>query len=279
MMRENTAYFKALEIKIDHIDKGAIMKTLQHKLVWIKHLGLILTMATSISAHAFGDQWKEEVLLHDGSKIIVERSQSYGGRHEIGQSPPIKEQTITFAVPGGNKHFFFKSEYSDDIQRANFNLLAMHVLNGTPYLIAEPNLCLSYNKWGRPNPPYVIFKHDGKAWQRIPLQELPKEFKDINLVVSTETHAKRLVGSQLVSVESVRRFNSNLPQPEYKTILREPLAKVQEGCGEMIHDGKGGWHGIGWFNRQPSLEACLNYCKQMKITSAYCPCGQFFEGK
>ena len=32
-----------------------------------------------------GDSWKEDVLLHDGKKLIVERSQTYGGRHEIGQ--------------------------------------------------------------------------------------------------------------------------------------------------------------------------------------------------
>lgn len=45
------------------------------------------------------DSWKEEVLLHDGQKIIVERSQTDGGRHEVGQSLPVKEHTIRFATP------------------------------------------------------------------------------------------------------------------------------------------------------------------------------------
>jgi hypothetical protein len=36
--------------------------------------------------------WKEEVLLRDGRKIIMERSQSYGGHSEAEQSP-IKEQS------------------------------------------------------------------------------------------------------------------------------------------------------------------------------------------
>jgi hypothetical protein len=71
-----------------------------------------------------GDSWKEEVLLHDGSRIIVERSQSYGRRHEVGQSPPIKEQDITFTLPSTSKTIEFKSEYGEDIGRANFKLLA-----------------------------------------------------------------------------------------------------------------------------------------------------------
>jgi hypothetical protein len=95
-----------------------------------------------------GTSWKDEVLLHDGSKMIVERSQSYGGRHEIGQSSPVKEHTITFSLPNSGKTISWTSEYSEDVGRANFNLLALHILNSTPYLVVEPNLCLSYNKWG-----------------------------------------------------------------------------------------------------------------------------------
>lgn len=181
-----------------------------------------------MSACAMGGiGWKEEVLLHDGKRIIVERSQTYGGRHEIGQSPPIKEHTISFSLPNSNKTFTFKSEYSEDIGRANLNLLALHVLNGTPYIVAEPNLCLAFNKWGRPNPPYVIFKYDGKAWQRIPLSQLPAEFKAINLIVNNgrEEDIQRAASVKgYVSVADVQQINSSLTQPEYKTILREPLA-------------------------------------------------------
>ncbi len=204
-------------------------------------IGLVLTLGISMSADAGlfglgGDSWKEEVLLHDSSKLIVKRSQSYGGRHEIGQTPPIKAQEITFTVPATHKTLTFKSEYGEDIGRANFNLLALHVLNGTPYLIVEPNLCLSYNKWGRPNPPYVFFRHDGMAWQRIPLSEFPEEFKNINLIVSTLSDVKKLPSHGLVSAEMVRELNSSLKQPEYKTILREPLAKerINAMCEERV---------------------------------------------
>jgi hypothetical protein len=195
-----------------------------------KTICLFLTLGVSMNADAglfgFGDpSWKEEVRLHDGSKIVVERSQHYGGRHEIGQSSPIKEQTITFTLPNTNTTIEFKSEYGEDIGRANFELLALHILNDTPYIVTAPNLCLSYNKWGRPNPPYVFFQYDSKAWTRIALEELPTEFKDINLVVNSKGKEKILTAQSIITAELVKKLNGELEQPEYKSILREPLTR------------------------------------------------------
>ena len=221
--------------------------------LWLKRiakLGLLLMMGVSMSADAGlfgfgGDSWKEEVLLHDGSKIIAKRSLSYGGRREIGQSAPIKSQTLSFALPNSDKTITWTSEYSEDVGRANFNLLALHVLKGTPYIVTEPNLCLSYNKWGRPNPPYVFFKYDGKAWQRIPLSEFPVEFKTLNVVISLgHQYVEAMVKQNLVPAETIKRRNSELTQPEYKTILREPL-KDKNGisntdCEERVLY-KGSW--------------------------------------
>lgn len=181
-----------------------------------------------------GDSWKEEVLLHDGSKMVVTRSQTYGGRHEIGQPPPIKEHTITFTLPGSDKRITWTSEYGEDIGRTNFYLLAVHVLNGTPYIVAEPNLCLSYNKWGRPNPPYVFFKHDGKAWQRIALEEFPAEFTAINVALTLgRKDVETMVNMGLVPAENIKERNGRLQQPEFKTILREavkPNSDSQTSC-------------------------------------------------
>ncbi|MFZ5761865.1 MAG: hypothetical protein ACOY8P_02930 [Thermodesulfobacteriota bacterium] len=206
----------------------------------------ILIMGTSMNALGFlgfgRDRWKEEVLLHDGSKIVVERSQTRGGRREIGQPPPVKEHTISFKIPGSSKTITWTSEYGEDIGRSNFNLLAVHILNGTPYLVVEPNLCLSYNKWGRPNPPYVFFKYDGKIWQRIPLEEFPVEFKTINVAISTLADADKLTSLGFVSAEKIKKLNHDVRQPEYKTILREPLAKerIITMCEERVLY-KGAW--------------------------------------
>ncbi len=212
----------------------------------------ILTLGVSMSAEAglFGSDdfnWKEEVLLHDGRKIIVKRSQSYGGRREPGQDPPIKEHVLTFPLPGSGKSVKWISEFSQDVGRANFNLLALHVLNDTPYIVGMPNLCLAYNKWGRPNPPYVLFRYDGAAWQRIALTELPREFAATNLIVDVrrEENIERAAAKLgYVPVDAVRSDNQSLRQAELRSILREPVKRGTEGsavnCEELIRY-KGYW--------------------------------------
>lgn len=182
---------------------------------------LLATLTGCASTH-----WQEEVELHDGRKLVVDRYQSYGGLREATQSPPIRTQEIEFTVPGSRNSLTFKSEYSDDVGRANLLMVGLHILNDSPYLITVPHLCLAYNKWGRPNPPYVIFKHDGTAWQRISASELPGEFKDINLVVSTKNREEKFREYGVLSAERVKKFNKELRQPEYQGILREPITKV-----------------------------------------------------
>lgn len=223
------------------------MKSNHRWLKQITKLGFLLMMGISMNAEAGflgfgGDSWKEEVLLHDGSKLIVKRSQSYGGKHEIGQPPPIKEHRIAFSLPGSDKTITWKSEYGEDIGRANFNLLAVHVLNGTPYIVASPNLCLSYNKWGRPNPPYVFFKYDGKIWQRIRLEEFPAQFKTINVAIYLGgRYVETMVSLGIVSAEKIKELNSDVRQPEYKTILREAVKGGGiTSCEEMVRV-KDGW--------------------------------------
>ena len=171
-----------------------------------------------------GKSWKEEVLLHDGSKIVVERSVERGGRHEIGQEPPIKEQSLSFIMPDANKTVTWTSDYSDDVGHSNFDLLALHVLNGMPYIVTFPNGHLAYTKWGSPNPPYVFFKYDGKIWQRISLEELPAEFKTINVALDVRgREVEELDSLGFVSAEKVRELNAHTTIPEFKTIVRTPL--------------------------------------------------------
>ena len=211
------------------------------KVAWAITISLLMLGGGMSGCAMGGASWKEEVLLHDGKKLIVERSQSYGGRHEIGQKPPIKEEQITFSLPGSSRSISWTSEYSEDVGRANFEPLALHISNSTPYIVATPNLCLAYNKWGRPNPPYVIFKYADKAWRRIPLSEFPAEFKAINLVINTTKHDSEVARQSLVRADVVKKLNSSLTQPEYQTIMREPLKPgAMGGCPELVRI-EGGW--------------------------------------
>jgi hypothetical protein len=212
----------------------------------------LLSLNASAGLLGFGDvSWNEEVLLHDGSKIIVKRSQSYGGRREPGQNPPIKEHVLTFQLPGAGKSFKWVSEFSQDVGRANFQVLALHMLSDTPYIVALPNLCLAYNKWGRPNPPYVLFRYDSTGWQRISLKELPTVFTTTNVIINNgrEEDIERAAAKLgYVPADAVQSINRSLHEAELRSILREPVKRGAEGsavnCDELVYY-KGAWVGPG----------------------------------
>lgn len=248
-------------------------------------IGLVMGLSACIgvagASDSGGDTWKEEVLLHDGQRLVVERSQTYGGRHEVGQSVPAREHTISFKLPNSSSVITWTSEYGEGLGRTNFNLLALHIKLGTPYLIVEPNLCLSYNKWGRPNPPYLIFKWEASAWNRIDIAALPPEFTTINLIVNNSRIREIQENSQAtgyVPAAYVTVMNGRLSQPEYRSILREPM-NYDQSCIPMVTNGKGLWRAQAWFSRKPSLEACLAGCKSEGFGAETCPCNQIFEGK
>ena len=185
---------------------------------------LVMTLGVSMSVYGFGgDSWKEEVLLHDGSKIIVERTVERGGRHEIGQRPPYKEQRLSFGLPGTDRIITWEDHYSQDLGQANFLPMALDIFSGTPYLVAYPMGCLSYNKWGRPNPPYVVFQYQSKEWKRIGLEELPAEIKAPNVIFSMPDIKVEEFGKRFITSEMIKGLIDSYQQPEFKTILREPV--------------------------------------------------------
>ncbi len=238
------------------------MRTNQLWLRRIAKLGLVLMLGASMSACAGflgfgGTSWKEEVLLHDGSKIIVKRSVERGGRHELGQKPPYKEQSLSFTMPGTNQTITWEDHYSEDIGSASFLPMALDIHQGTAYLVADTMGCLSYNKWGRPNPPYVIFKHDGHAWKRIALQELPAEIKLPNLIMSMPDVKVEEIGESFITADMIQKIISKYPQPEYRSILRVALKNGSgvTSCEELVHY-KCGWGAPGEFNKKYFDNTC-----------------------
>jgi len=174
-----------------------------------------------------GDSWQEEVLLHDGIKLVVERQIERGGRHEIGQKPSYIRQTISFKHPASDRQIVWEDKATPDLGNSNFLPMALDIYQETIYLVAVPMGCAAANKWGRPNPPYVVFKYAGNTWEGIPLKELPSETKAPNLIFSSpDTEIERL-GKHFVDAEEIKSITSNYSLPHYRTILREPLPDSQ----------------------------------------------------
>ncbi len=145
-------------------------------------LGTFLAMGASMNANARlfglgGTSWKEEVLLHDGTKIIVERTVERGGRHEIGQRPPYKEQSLSFTLPSSNERVIWTAAYSKEVGYSDLRPLLLDIVRGVPYLVTDPVGCLAYNKWMRPNPPYIFWRYEKAAWQKIELTDVPMELR------------------------------------------------------------------------------------------------------
>ncbi len=213
----------------------------------MRYLLAVLFSVLSLKANAglfgFGDMtWKEEVLLHDGSKIIVERSVERGGRHELFKGLPISEQRLSWRMPGTNRTITWEDHFSKDVGSATLLPMLVDIHQGTAYVVANPMGCLAYNKWGRPNPPYVIFKYQGKEWQRISLQELPAEIKTPNLIQSEPDVEAERIGKNPIPAEMIRKIVSSHFRTEFKNIVRDtlPLAYTNQMCEELVNY-KGSW--------------------------------------
>ena len=208
-------------------------------------ISLVLTLGVSMSADAGlfgfgGTSWEEEVLLHDGSKLIVKRSQTRGGRHEIGQEVPINAHKISFTLPGAHEAIMWETTIGLGANDSSLGLLALDVVKGVPYIVTSTYGCHAYNKWGRPNPPYVFFKYDGKTWQRILLEEFPAEIKEANVVNGIQKHEHQLTAHLgVVTADEIKKINGKLgPSAIYQHVfVREEIKNSDNapvlGCSKL----------------------------------------------
>jgi hypothetical protein len=189
-----------------------------------KTIGLVLTLGTSMSAWASGGtvSWKEEVLLHDGRKIIIERSDKLGGYPTIdSRERETLDEVVSFTLPGSNRTIYWKMGYRDSLPEPNsLNLLVLDIVNGIPYIATYPAGSIAYNKWGRPNPPYIFFKYDSGTWKRIALEEFPAEINKTNVIVGRPPAG---LLKPFYTVDQVEKENYDIHTKEYKTIHRTPL--------------------------------------------------------
>ena len=236
-----------------------------------------LTLSLSLGACS-SDSWKEEALQPDGSVVVVTRTTERGGRAEIGQQGSFIHQTLSFKMPGTGQTVEWVDALSPDLGNSSFLPMLLGVSRGAAYLLASPMGCLSYNKWGRPNPPYVVFKFTGKQWNRVDLKELPLEFKTPNLIQSSPDTDSKKTGESPVSAKTIASMLDEYRQPEFKAILREKINYDPE-CMPMVSNEKGSWRASGFFTRLPTLDACEVACYQEQFDVNHCPCKKLFERK
>jgi hypothetical protein len=201
--------------------------------------------------------WTEEVLLHDSTKMMIERSQTYGNRPSLDSTErTVVEERWSFEAPGTGKKISWSTGFDQPPATSGLMLMQVNFANGAPYIATSPAGTLAYNHWGRPNPPYVFFKHDGSAWQRVTLAEFPAQFVESNVVVGGRPNPQGLDGKTL-TIAQVKE--ANRPLDTYlRQVVRQPIT---QGDGVwispvMVYDGKGAWSSPGGFAapapRQPA---------------------------
>ena len=240
---------------------------------------LLASAMANAGLFGFGDstmRWQEEVKLHDGPVIVVERFYNLGGYPAIeshNRSP--LDQTLTIPVAGFSTAITWKTEFNDSPELNSLGPLLLDVVEGIPYLVASPAGCIAYNKWGRPNPPYILFKYANETWQRISLEAFPPMLVQSNLMSRPDSRVLK----PYYTVEQVKgQMQGRNIAPEARSILRESQPNVWKSCPAMISYGKsGGWIGLDWFSDQPSLDACLSFCNHKKVSPETCPCKTLFK--
>jgi len=209
---------------------------------------LILTACATIDSVSGVASWREEIELHDGSRIIVNRIQKVDpyGRREPFRPAPIGEVTSEFIIPGTGKAVIWKSEYGISPDKNGLTLVALDIVDGVPYVATTTSKCHDYNKWGRPNPPYVFFKHEVDTWQRISIEAFPEEIHKANMIVgSINKHqlSAEALNAPYISLKAKKYQNNGVA--EYKLrIIRKPITygtgNLAAQCEEMIYY-KCGW--------------------------------------
>lgn len=204
---------------------------------WIAAISLMI-LGGGMSACAMGSKtsWKEEVLLHDGSKIIAERHYNLGGYPGLDAHERVPlDETVTFKLTN-NKNIIWKNDFRDSEPEPNsLNHFHFDIVNGVPYLATYPAGCIAYNKWGRPNPPQILFKYENDRWKRIILAELPSVLVGATANVIVGRPATSLLKS-FYTVEEVNAKNAPISTPEYKTILREAVKQGTDGSSVNCPD-------------------------------------------
>lgn len=184
-------------------------------------LAASLSACSSLPGVSGGATWQEEVVLHDGRTVVVERTQSLGGKPTIdSRERIIVDELWAIPFPGATKQLGWRTDYRQPPEGSSLMLLLIGFVDEVPYLAASPAGCLAYNHWGRPNPPYVFFKFVREDWQRIGIEAFPAQLSEANVVVGRPDPENR---SGLVRAATIRGEN-RLLEPYHRQIIREAIS-------------------------------------------------------
>jgi hypothetical protein len=174
---------------------------------------LFAVLSTVLLAGCAGGirHWQEQVILPDGRELIVERSHTLGNRFDreiaaYNAGPSATAYTVTVPLPDGGKAVW-QAEHKDMIP------IAVAIEDKTAFVLATPFNCRAYAKYGRPIPPFFVFKSLNGQWQRTGIEEFPKTIGEANLMIDTSgQRSANEIEKGLVSAKVIKYENEINPR-------------------------------------------------------------------
>ena len=167
---------------------------------FVMSFGFLITLSTFMldACGAFGTvsrHWEEEVKLHDGRKIVVDRvvevERCCGENFKNGDTI---SQKIIFRSESG------RIVWEDDIAPIIFDIVGT-----TYYVVADPMSMDECIKHSDPNPPFIFYKYKNGKWEQIKNSEFPDGFQT-NLLA--DYWGDRTGKGEKISAEEKPKLNS-----------------------------------------------------------------------
>ena len=112
--------------------------------------------------------WQEEVKLNDGRMIVVTQK-------KLMDRGLDRDAWLTFTLRDLNTQEISWHE--------NLRPLVLNVHAGKLYVVGLPPTEREFFQYGKPRPPYVPYKWESGAWQRIPFADVPEAIYDVNMLI------------------------------------------------------------------------------------------------
>lgn len=189
--------------------------------------GIICFIAVSLSLTACGKtiEWKQEVKLHDGRVIVMDRVSKISGTIFPENVTLEFEQTLSIRHPDSGVRIEWKLPQG-------LHPLSFDFYQGIPYYVLRANTVADYNTWGCPNPPYLVYSYQHGNWNAVAFAKLPPHFGKRN-VLSMSKYIENMKNGRAVSLKEVEAVIDSL-DPEIRTISREKANPIVEGCRQSV---------------------------------------------
>jgi hypothetical protein len=184
-------------------------------------------------------EWKQEVKLHDGRVILVDRISKQTGKLTPEGAILEYEQTLTFTHPDTGQRLIWMLPKGTGVRMLDFE-------RGVPYFVLTAKSITDYNDWGCPNPPWIVYRLEQGEWLRVGVEQLPVRFIRPNMLLAARTD-ERASGDGLVTVQEMEAYLKRV-DPPFRIFSREKVNPIAKGCypDTLNQQGRGAEMKIGY---------------------------------